>query len=154
MQCNMFKNQGEFIEFNPTNDSFAPDYTQISNYIKELTGVSIDKLNGNIINQTTTDVASTKTIDSFAQVFMLLRAPTYLSKGQLAQDMFNTITKVIGTLCRDSLNQQNVSGSITFTAKLLYSTILNFLVDSQVGAALIQSKGDAVSFKKNFTRFL
>jgi hypothetical protein len=145
--CNMFKNQGEFIEFNPANDSFAPDYTQICNYIKELTGISIDKLNGNIINQTITDVASTKTIDSFAQVFML-RAPTYLSKGRLAQDMFNTITKVIGTLCRDSLNQQNVSRSITFIAKLLYSTILNFLVDSQVRAALIQSKGDTVSFRK------
>jgi hypothetical protein len=149
--CNQFKNQGEFIKFDPLTITFTPDIDQICNYIEELTGIKLNK-KGEAIWKS--DIVSTKTIDSFTQIFEKkkiggLAGPA--QRTQLAQDMYKTITNVINTLCTTSLSRENISGE--FMAKLLYTAILNFLVDSQARAALILSKGAIIDFGSTLNEY-
>ena len=146
--CNMFKNQGEFIKFDQSNDVFTPDIDQICNYIQELTGIKLDKTSG--LELWKSDIVSTKTIDSFTQVFEKKRNGG-LQRSELAEDMYKTITKVIETICTKSLSKENIS--VDLMAKLLYTSILNFLVDSQVRAALILTKGEVTDFRNTLQKF-
>lgn len=146
--CNQFKNQGEFIKFDESSNVFTPDIDQICNYIQELTGIKLDKTSGFEIWKS--NIVSTKTIDSFTQVFEKKRNGS-LQRTELAEDMYKTITKVIQTICTKSLSKENISADLM--AKLLYTAILNFLVDSQVRAALILTKGIEMDFRYTLRRF-
>lgn len=137
--CNNFKNQGEFIKYNDTNFMFEPDTLQINNYIQTLLGIPL--INGVITNKN--DVVSSNTSESFNVVYNKYGAT--FSKAELASDMYNTILAVTTTLCNQALNTD--TGRKFFIVKLIYSNILNFLVDSQVRSALIATNGDTSNFK-------
>ena len=146
--CNMFKNQGEFIKFDSSSEVFTPDIKQICNYIQELTGIKLDETSG--LELWKSDIVSTKTIDSFTQVFEKTKNGDF-QRSELAEDMYKTITKVIKTICTGSLSKENISTDLM--AKLLYTAILNFLVDSQVRAALILTKGVVMDFRNTLQGF-
>jgi len=146
--CNMFKNQGEFIKFDESSDVFTPDIKQICNYIQELTGIKLDETSG--LELWKSDIVSTKTIDSFTQVFEKTKNGDF-QRSKLAEDMYKTITIVIKTICTGSLSKKNISTDLM--AKLLYTAILNFLVDSQVKAALILTGGKTTEFRDTLEKF-
>lgn len=137
--CNNFKNQGEFIKYNDTNFMFEPDTVQINNYVQTLLGIPL--INGKITNAN--DTISSKTSVSFDVVYNKYK--TNFTKQELASDMYNTIWGVTTTLCNEALNTR--ASKNFFIVKLIYSNILNFLVDSQVRSALIASKGEMPNFK-------
>ncbi len=160
--CNRFKNQGEFIKYDDEN-GFKPDIDQICNYVKELTGVKLDKTTGlELWNPNKdNDVVSTNTMNSFNEVFTSL-TDGVLTKTKLAEDMYKTIIIVITTICEKSLSKDNIaqinqtpqqSPRDKVMAKLLYINILNYLVDSHVRDALILTQGNFSTFRDSLQNF-